>query len=86
MVEEELLCYGSRLSDIGDGPHFLVREGPFFYLQAWIDWDSLPDRQSPLDPELMSFAGELYEIVHSRFQPLSKYIVSHRDRWVTQLS
>lgn len=71
-IQEETLLYEvESLDGVGHGPNILVREGPFHYLQAWIDWDSLPNRRYPIDPEPMSFVGELYEIVHSRKKPLS---------------
>ncbi|PVF91194.1 hypothetical protein CPB86DRAFT_792216, partial [Serendipita vermifera] len=43
---------------------FLCLRAPYFYLQSWINRDSLPPRQTafPLEPD-MSFDGELYEIV-----------------------
>lgn len=49
-------------------PHFWFTHECGNYMQAWIDFDSLPPRQTafPNDPEPMNFYGELYEIVNSR--------------------
>lgn len=73
-VAEITLCHKMWETDsFGLSPNFLVREEPFHYLKAWIDWESLPARNTAeLDPRPMDFAGELYEIVHSRFQRLSE--------------
>ncbi|CAG8648542.1 4255_t:CDS:10, partial [Acaulospora colombiana] len=48
---------------------FFCLRGPYFYVQSWIDRDSLPPRQAtfPLEPD-MSFEGEFYEIVHYRLK------------------
>jgi hypothetical protein len=47
-------------------PSFFCLYRPYFYLQAWIDCDSLPPRQIafPLEPD-MSFEGEFYEIINT---------------------
>jgi hypothetical protein len=47
-------------------PSFFCLYKPYFYLQAWIDRDSLPPRQIafPLEPD-MSFEGEFYEIINT---------------------
>ncbi|PVF98442.1 hypothetical protein CPB86DRAFT_361019 [Serendipita vermifera] len=46
--------------------NLLCLRAPYYYLQAWLDRDSLPPREIafPHEPE-MSFEGELYEIVNS---------------------
>ncbi|KZT34100.1 hypothetical protein SISSUDRAFT_1122476 [Sistotremastrum suecicum HHB10207 ss-3] len=55
---------------VRNGTHFnlAVSEGCYHYLQAWLDWNSFPPRSEgfPNDPEPLSFAGELYEIVNSQ--------------------
>ena len=57
-----------------DNPDFFVLEGCYRYLEAWLDWDSLPPRSVafPDDAEPMSIPSEFYEIVNTREQPRSK--------------
>ena len=57
-----------------DNPNFFVLEGCYRYLEAWLDWDSLPPRSVafPDDAEPMSIPSEFYEIVNTREQPRSK--------------
>lgn len=59
---------------VGGNPSLFVLEGPFWYLEAWVDRDALPDRRTafPDDPDL-PFAAELYEILNTRAQPRSEY-------------
>ncbi|PVG01671.1 hypothetical protein CPB86DRAFT_812300 [Serendipita vermifera] len=47
--------------------NFFCLRAPYYYLQAWVDRDSLPPRQTafPLEPD-MSFEGEFYEIINSK--------------------
>ncbi|KDQ19418.1 hypothetical protein BOTBODRAFT_439102 [Botryobasidium botryosum FD-172 SS1] len=56
---------------VGGNPNVFALEGPFRYLEAWVDRDSLPDRRLafPNDPEPMSFESEFYEIVNTRAAP-----------------
>jgi len=51
-------------------PNFFVLEGCYKYLEAWLDWDSLPPRGMafPGDAEPMSIPSEFYEIVNSQKQ------------------
>lgn len=46
--------------------NFFCLRAPYFYLQSWIDWDSLPPRHVvfPLEPD-MNFEGEFWEIVNA---------------------
>jgi hypothetical protein len=55
--------------------NFFCLYKPYFYLQAWINRDSLPPRQVafPLEPD-MTFEGEFYEIVHSRRKERSIFL------------
>jgi len=61
----------SLCSTFNSNPNFFVLERSYRYLEAWLDWDSLPPRSIafPNDAEPMSIASELYEIVNSREQP-----------------
>jgi len=54
-----------------ENPNFFLSEGCYRYLEAWVDFQSLPSRSLgfPSDPAPMTFAGELYEIINSRTQP-----------------
>ncbi|KAH7874971.1 uncharacterized protein C8R40DRAFT_1147710 [Lentinula edodes] len=56
-------------------PNFFVLEGPYRYLEAWIDRGSLPVRSLafPQDSNDMGFASELYEIINSRLQGRVEY-------------
>ena len=56
-----------------DSPCLFLCEHCYHYLSAWLDWDVLPDRSCgfPDDPQPLSLAGELYEIVYSRRQKRS---------------
>ncbi|KDQ19414.1 hypothetical protein BOTBODRAFT_142968 [Botryobasidium botryosum FD-172 SS1] len=60
---------------LGGNPNVFVLEGPFRYLEAWVDRASLPERRAvfPEDPDPLSFAAELYEIVNTRAQPRNEY-------------
>jgi hypothetical protein len=51
----------------GDTSNFFCLRDPYFYLQCWVDRNSLPPRQTafPQEPD-MSFEGEFFEIVNSR--------------------
>ncbi|THU79772.1 hypothetical protein K435DRAFT_697119 [Dendrothele bispora CBS 962.96] len=62
-ITENTVCTSYRGST-----NFFALEGPYRYLEAWIDRASLPPRSVafPQDPVNMDFAGELYEIVNSR--------------------
>jgi len=52
-------------------PNFFVLEGCYRYLEAWLDWESLPPRSMafPDDAEPMNVASEFYEIVNTRERP-----------------
>jgi hypothetical protein len=65
---------GSDCTTVSDNPDFFVLEGCYRYLEAWLDWDSLPPRSVafPDDAEPMSIPSEFYEIVNTREQPRSK--------------
>jgi hypothetical protein len=77
-------------------PNFFCLYKPYFYLQAWIDRDSLPPRQIafPHEPE-MSFEGEFYEIVNTHTQRRGMFVPSidnpnrfifvGRDKWYTTM-
>jgi hypothetical protein len=56
-------------------PNFFCLYKPYCYLQAWIDRNSLPPRQTafPLEPE-MSFEGEFYEIVNTHREARSMFV------------
>jgi hypothetical protein len=58
-----------------NNPNFFVLEGCYRYLEAWLDWDSLPPRcvAFPDDAEAMSIPSEFYEIVNSREDPRGKH-------------
>ncbi|KAF8903674.1 hypothetical protein CPB84DRAFT_1677885 [Gymnopilus junonius] len=43
--------------------NFFLSEGCFHYLEAWLDFSSLPKTQHD---QYLSFAGELYEVLNSR--------------------
>ena len=59
-MSEETYC------DPPGSPCVFVCERCFYFLEKWIELDRLPGRRCgfPKDPELLSFAGELYEIVN----------------------
>lgn len=65
-VESGIHCHPTET------PCVFLCEHCYFYLQAWIDWDGLPDRRTafPNDTEPLSFAGELYEVINSRTEYL----------------
>jgi len=65
----------SECTPYDGNPNFFVLEGCYRYLEAWLDWDSLPPRSVafPNDAEPMSIASELYEIVNSREEPRGQY-------------
>lgn len=54
--------------DPADSPCFFMCEHCYYYLGAWLDLDALPERSHafPNNPEPLSFAGELYEVINSR--------------------
>ncbi|PVF98446.1 hypothetical protein CPB86DRAFT_814818 [Serendipita vermifera] len=56
-------------SSRGSVANFFCLRAPYFYLQTWVNRDTLPLRQTafPLEPD-MSFEGELYEIINTRQQ------------------
>jgi hypothetical protein len=64
----------SDCTTMDGNPNFFVLEGAYRYLEAWLDWESLPPRKIafPDDAEPMSIASEFYEIVNTRKQPRSK--------------
>jgi hypothetical protein len=55
---------------------FFCLRAPYFYLQKWIDRNSLPPRQTvfPLEPD-MTFEGEFYEIVNYRGEGRCTYLL-----------
>jgi len=64
----------SNCSTYQGNPNFFVLQGGIGYLEAWLDWEHLPPRKIafPADPEPMSIASELYDIINSRVQPHSQ--------------
>lgn len=68
--EEEEGQFRNTNCDPVDSPCLFLCEHCYHYMRAWLDVDSLPDRRRafPSGPEVLSFAGELYEIINSRKQ------------------
>lgn len=54
--------------------NFFVLEGCYRYLEAWLDWESLPpwSMEFPHNAEPMSIASEFYEIVDTQELPRSE--------------
>lgn len=60
--------------DPTDSPCIFLCEHCYHYLEAWIDFNALPERSYvfPNESEPLSFAGELYEVINSRKDKRSK--------------
>ena len=72
--EQKERIFSNCRTDLSN-PNFFVLEGCYRYLEAWLDWGSLPPRSVafPHDAEPMSIPSEFYEIVNTREQPRSKF-------------
>ena len=68
-VEEVEDCLTSQVSEYEGNPNFFTSEGCYHYLQAWLDFDGMPPRSRAFPAECvpLSFGGEFYEVVNSRY-------------------
>lgn len=74
--EEERIDAWSACTASDNNPNFMLCEPCLFYLEAWVATEALPPRLCafPLDPDPLSFAEELYEIVNSQEKPRGVFV------------
>jgi hypothetical protein len=77
---EQRQSISTNASGARKSPNLFCLYKPYCYLQAWIDRDSLPPRQTafPVEPE-MSFEGEFYEIVNTHREARSTFVLLTGD-------